>query len=207
MIGATGPNVSSSRMRMPAVIPVRTVGEKNSPLRASSSDHGARPLGHGVLHVRRHLLEPVPIDQRPHLRLRIHRIADPQTFHDTREPAGELVVNAVLHVDAVGADARLPGVAELRCDHFPHGGIDVRIVEHQERRVPAELERHPLHGPRRLRREQHADLGAAGERELADRRVVEEHRGDRGRIGRGEHLEHLGRTAGLAPTARPGRWP
>ena len=77
-------------------------------------------------------------------------------------------MDASLHVDAVGAHAGLSGVAELRGDHLAHRRVEVRVVEHEERRVPAELERHALHRLGRLRRQQHADFGAAGEGQLAD---------------------------------------
>ena len=85
--------------------------------------------------------------------------------------AGERVVDRVLHEQAVRADAGLAGVAVLRRDRALHRRVQIRIVEHDERRVAAELERQLLHRRRALRHQQLADLGRAGERQLADDRV------------------------------------
>jgi hypothetical protein len=49
------------------------------------------------------------------------------------------------HVDPVGADARLAVVAVLRDDGARGGGVEVRIVEHDEGRVAAELQAQLLH--------------------------------------------------------------
>ena len=85
--------------------------------------------------------------------------------------ATNCVVDAFLHEQAVGADAGLPGVAVLARDRALHGGVEIRVVEHDERRVAAELERHLLQRAGALRHQLLADLGRAGERELAHDRV------------------------------------
>ena len=54
---------------------------------------------------------------------------------------GEGVVDAVLHQDAVGADAGLAGVAVLGGDRALDRGVEVGVVEHDEGRVAAELQR------------------------------------------------------------------
>jgi hypothetical protein len=54
---------------------------------------------------------------------------------------GEGVVHAVLHQQPVGADAGLAGVAVLRGDRALDRGVEVGVVEDDERRVAAELER------------------------------------------------------------------
>ncbi len=72
-------------------------------------------------------------------------------------------LNPVVHVDAIGAHARLSGIAELRRHHLLHGRRNVGVLEDDERRVAAKLERHALHRARGLRVQLDADLGAAGE--------------------------------------------
>ena len=61
----------------------------------------------------------------------------------------ERVVDPVLHEDPVGADARLTHVAELRRDRSLDRDVEVGVVEDDQRRVAAELERDLLHGARR----------------------------------------------------------
>ena len=71
-----------------------------------------------------------------------------------RKPLGELVVDRRLHQEPVGADAGLSGVAILRDDRALDRRIEIGIVEHDERRVAAELERHLLDGAGALRHQQ-----------------------------------------------------
>ena len=81
------------------------------------------------------------------------------------EALGERVVNARLHVEAVGAHAGLPGIALLRGERAGHRGLDVGIVEHDERRVAAQFHRDLLHGRGALPDQDFPDLGGAGEGE------------------------------------------
>jgi hypothetical protein len=53
----------------------------------------------------------------------------------------EGVVHAFLHVEAVGADAGLAGVAVLADHRAFDGAVDVGVVEHDEGRVAAQLQR------------------------------------------------------------------
>ena len=93
------------------------------------------------------------MDQRALRHLGLHAVADLQLRHSAAELFGEQLVDAVLHQQAVGADAGLPGVAELRGDRAGHGRIEIGIIEHDERCVAAEFERQPLERRRTLRGE------------------------------------------------------
>jgi hypothetical protein len=66
-----------------------------------------------------------------------------------------------------------------------HGGVELGVVEHDERRVAAELHRHAEHLLRALLDKLPADLRGPGERELAGAAVADQrlhHRpGARGR--------------------------
>ncbi len=91
---------------------------------------------------------------------------------------GKAVVNAGLHEDAVGAYARLPGVAIFGGHGAGDGLIEIGIVEYDQRRVAAELERELLHRVGALAIEQLADLRRAGERQLAHAAVFAKHFAD-----------------------------
>ena len=74
----------------------------------------------------------------------------------------EHVVDRILDEQAVRAHTGLPRVAVLRHDRAFHRLVQIRIVEHDERRVAAELERQLLHRRRDLLHQHAADLGRAG---------------------------------------------
>ena len=80
-IGATGPNVSSSRMRIPFLTPTNTVGSKNNPSFLLAADERLRALAEGIVNVRGDLLETLLVDERPDLCLIAHRIADAKLAH------------------------------------------------------------------------------------------------------------------------------
>ena len=88
-----------------------------------------------------------------------------------RNPGGELsrkrVIDARLDQDAVGADAGLPAIAEFGGDCPFDRQIDIGIVEHDERRIAAQLEAEPLDAVRRPLHKQRADAGGSGERDFA----------------------------------------
>ena len=118
-----------------------------------------------------------------------------QIFHGLREFRGEGVVDSVLDVEAIGADAGLAGVAIFRSGRAFDGGVDVGIVENDEGSVAAELERDFLDGAGALRHEQLADFGRAGERKFADDRIGCEFAADfDGRAG--DYVEDAFRNAG-----------
>ena len=84
------------------------------------------------------------IDQRPDGDAVIQPVADVQFAHCLLQFFGKTVIHAVLHIQAVGADAGLPGVAEFRGQRAFHGFVEVGIVKDDKRRVTAQLQRHFL---------------------------------------------------------------
>ncbi len=94
----------------------------------------------------------------------------------------ELVVDPVLDEHPVRRDARLAGVSELAEHRAGDGLVEVGVVEDDEGRVAAELERDLLHLVGALAHEELPDLGRAREPELADRRVRGQLAADRGRV-------------------------
>ena len=86
------------------------------------------------------------VDQRA---LREHRAQSRcrlSVFDCGGELLGKGVVNAVLHVEAVGADAGLPGVAVLGNHGAFDRRIEIGIIEHDEGRIAAELQGKLLDG-------------------------------------------------------------
>ena len=84
-------------------------------------------------------------DQRPHLRLRVERIADADRLGALDQPLDEAVVDALLHEDARAVGADLAGRIEIAEHGAADGVLDVGIVEDDERRLAAELHRRVLH--------------------------------------------------------------
>ena len=103
-------------------------------------------LAAGILDVALDLVDRGGLDQRPLLDARVEALADLEALHRLGEPRRELVVDLLLHVDAVGAHAGLAAVAELARDRALDRGVEVGVVEDDQRRVPAELHAHLLDG-------------------------------------------------------------
>ena len=74
--------------------------------------------------------------------------------------------------------------------------IDVGILEHDHRRMAAELHRHPLHVLAGQRRKLLADRGRAGEGDLADDRMRDQILRDLRRHAV-DQVDHAGRHAGI----------
>ena len=70
---------------------------------------------------------------------------DDLSLHGLGQPGDELVVDARLDEDPVGADAGLSGVAKLGGHAAGDGLLHVGRVEHDEGRVAAQLQRYLLH--------------------------------------------------------------
>jgi hypothetical protein len=110
---------------------------------------------------------PHPVDQRALRDPILAPVADLEFARLGHELLDEGIMDPGLHVEAVGADAGLAGVAVLRDDRPLHGLVQIGIVEHDEGRVAAQFHRHLLHRVGRLADQLLADLGRAGEGDLA----------------------------------------
>ena len=107
---------------------------------AIAADDDARAFLEGVGNVLLDLRDRPVVDQRALGGARLEAGRRLQLADRLRELLREGVVDAVLHQEAVGADAGLSGIAVLRGDRAFDRRIQVRIVEHDERRVAAQLE-------------------------------------------------------------------
>ena len=79
-----------------------------------------------------------------------------------------------VHEHARPVGAHLAGGVEIAEDCAGHGIVELGVVEHDERRFAAELERHVLEGLGRLAHDDAACPGLAGERDLGDARMGDE---------------------------------
>ena len=103
----------------------------------------------------------VVVDQRADLDVGLGAAADLHVADLRRELLGELVGDRAGDVEAVGRRARLAAVAHLGDQRALDRGVDVGVVEDQERRVAAELHRHAQDLVGRLLDQRAPDLGRA----------------------------------------------
>ena len=142
-------------------------GLEELPLQPLATHQHTAALGLGIVHMALHFFQCGLLDQRALVHAVVKAVAHLGGFHLGGKLGHELVVHALLHVDAVGAHAGLPGVAVLAGKGAFHGGVDVRVVEHDEWRIAAQFQRQLLHRGRALRHEDAAHLGGAGEAQVA----------------------------------------
>src|SRR5690606_29471610 len=119
------------------------------------------------------------VDERSDLRVVLEPVADLHAGSDFRETLREAIVDAALNEYAVRAYAGLPRVSILGGDGARDRGLDIGIVEHDKRRVAAELERELLQRGCALFHQRLADGRGAGEAQLTHEQVARELRADR----------------------------
>ena len=124
-------------------------------------------FAHGILDMLLDLGHGLLVDQRTGGSTVFQTVANLQLAHGSDQFLGKGIVDAVLDVDAVGADAGLAVVAVLGDQRAFDGGIQVSVIENDERRVAAQLQRHLLDVLGALGHQLATDLGRAGEAQLA----------------------------------------
>lgn len=119
---------------------VRTVGWKNVPPRSCRVPPVTITAPRdGVAHQAGYFLHGGLVDQRTNGDARLQAIAHAQIAHGGGVARGKGVVDAVLHENAVGADAGLTGIAVFGGDGAVDGFVQVGVVEYNEGRVAAQL--------------------------------------------------------------------
>src|SRR5690606_16972792 len=142
--------------------------ERAAALQPLAAEEQAPAARDGVLDVARDLRDGAIVDQRADAaRLVVARARD-----EGRDALGDGVHEAIedggVDVDPLRRDAALPGVPELGDHQAVDGGLEVGVVEHDEGRVPAELEGDALSGARTLGEEELPDMRSPGAAELSD---------------------------------------
>ena len=112
------------------------------------------------------------------------------------QPLDERRVHALVHEHARAVRAHLARGIEIAEQRAGDRVVEVRIAEHDERRLAAELERHLLQRGGGIGHDRLAGADLAGERDLADVRVTGQEAPGLGRAL--HHLEHPVRQAGGA---------
>ena len=207
MIGATGPKISSlqqarvvgdvaqHRRRVEVAGAVRALAahQRVAPLVTASSTSSltferwssliSGPTSHALLGAAAHLQRAHPLGQR----------------------LGEVARHRLRDVEAVGGGARLADVAHLRDHRALDRGVEVGVVEDHERRIAAELHRHPQHLLGRLLQQRAADLGRAREAQLAQPEVRDDRLRHLARARAGDHVQDSARQARLLEDLRDGQ--
>ncbi|GAB5463993.1 MAG: hypothetical protein HoeaKO_40840 [Hoeflea alexandrii] len=144
---------------------------------AAGQNLGALRLG--ILDVLDNLCHRVFADQWAGGHAVTETVADLHLANGSGEFFGKRVIDAGLHVDPVGADAGLAVVAVFRDHRAFDRGIEIGVVEDDERRIAAKLHRGLLDLVCGLAHQDPADFGRAGKRDLADLVVGAEFLADR----------------------------
>lgn len=138
------------------------------------------------------------IDQRTHLAVLLQSVAHFQLPHALHEAIRELIAHRILHQQPIRADARLSRVPELRRDRALHRVLQIAVLKHQKRRVPAQLQPQFLHRPRRFADQILPHRRRPRERQRADVRRLQQRLPDllSVRGGAADHVEYARRHAG-----------
>jgi hypothetical protein len=131
----------------------------------------------------------------------VQAVAGLEAADPVGEHGQELLRDRAVHEDPVRADAGLAGVQELDQRRAASRVRRIGIGEHDERRVPAKLQRDPLDRGRGALGQHLADLRRAGEGQLAHHRVADELIAHHAGPGRGDQVDHAGRHAHLVQDA------
>ncbi len=150
-----------------------------------------------------HALDPFELDRRDNgadVDRLVERVTDAELLHARLEPLDEPLGHALLHQDPRARAADLALVEPDRVDHTLDHTVEIRVLENDEGRLPAELEGEPLARPGGPFPDDAADLGRAGEGDLVDVRVC--HERCAGATVAGHDVDDAGRQAHLVAHLR-----
>ena len=100
----------------------------------------------GICHVLFHLFNRGGLNERSNLHPSRKAVANLELSHPFGQALREGLVNARLHINAIGADAGLTSVSKLRGQGPLHGCIQVCVVEDDEGRIAPQFQRELLNG-------------------------------------------------------------
>ncbi|MNG72567.1 hypothetical protein D3C79_309920 [compost metagenome] len=160
------------------------------------ADSNLRAFNQRIVNVALHFIHRVLVDQRPLGGAFMAAVTDLQLLNRRHQLVHQTIVDAVLHIDAVGADAGLAAVTELGGHNARHRRVQIGIVENDHRRVAPQLQRQLFNRRCALRHQNAADLGRTGKAQFAHHRAVAQHLAYLRRVA-GHHLQHAWRNAGI----------
>ncbi|AEK60941.1 Flagellar hook-length control protein [Collimonas fungivorans Ter331] len=156
--------------------------------------------GHSLLDVLLHFLMLPAAAQGTHLGCGIHRIANLDRFDALFEARREILGNAAFNQQPRGGRAHLSGVEKYPAADNLQRQFDNGVGKHQRRRFSAQLQADPLEVVSRCFHHRLADCGAAGEGNLAYRRMGNQRRAGLGVAG--DQVEDASRQSGLIDDRR-----
>ena len=129
---------------------------------------------------------------RPQLRRAILRRADFQAGNGGPQFLHQLVINALLSVDAAGGGTVLAGVIETEGPHALHHRVNIRVVKDDNRRLTAQLHMRTLNRGGRMANDMRAGGYRSGQRDhphlmMAGQRIAN------GFAAAKQHVEDAGR--------------
>ena len=206
MTVSTGPKISSRATLALLSSPAMTVGSMKKPGVAigGTASAAGEPAALGDRRVQV-ALDAVALARRDHRAAdgaRVGRVAGLQPRHRAGGRLDGLVVAGARHHQAGGDRAALPGVhrrGERR--HRARAG-EIRVVEHQERRLAAEFEEHLLERRRTVGHHRATGVRRPGERHHVDARVLRQQRTDAVVAGRDDVDDARGDVGVLERSAR-----
>ncbi|MNP08250.1 hypothetical protein D3C76_1003100 [compost metagenome] len=163
-------------------------------MRLAAGNH-ASAFAHSVFNVLLNLGHGFGVDQGAGGDAVFQAITNVQLGHGRGELVDEGIVDAVLDIQTVGADAGLAVVAVLRDQRPLDSGVQVGVIEDDEGCIAAQFQRHLLDVLGALDHQPAADFGGAGEGQLAHERVTGQLAADFAGTA-GDHAEHAFRNAG-----------
>src|SRR5690606_2026345 len=152
-------------------------------------------FANGIFDVLLDLGDSLAIDQRTGGGAVFQAVTNLQLGHCGGQLLGERVVDAVLYVDTVGADACLAIVAVLGDDRALDRLVQVGVVEHDERGVATQFQGNLLDVLGAFFHQLATDFGRAGEGQLAYQGVAGQLAADFASAA-GNHAQHASRDAG-----------
>ena len=184
----TGPKISSRTMVISGFASRNTAGSQIRacvPPAHRRRTRASRPSARAAVDVLHHAVAMRGGDERPHLRCVVERIADVDRVELLDERFREAVDRANCCTRMrLRAQQSWPALPRARRRRGVDGAVEVAIVEDQIRRLAAELQRHAFDVVRRQSHHVHPDFGRAGERDLADERMLDDRfADDRSRAG------------------------
>ena len=202
---ATGPKISSLKAAISGVTSRRTVGGKNRPSRVPPTSAVA-PAATVSSTIRCTRAICFSLMSGPSATCPDRRVPDREMPSALGERCEVLLDDRLVHEVPADREADLALVQERAPRAGGRCGLDVGVVEHDQRAVAAELQHDALQRAARRLADQAPGLGRAGERDHPHARILDERLPDLGAAA--EHVQHT-RSAGLPPRrcARSARRP